>query len=65
MHVPFIVSSPVGESVVAIRVYKNCPKMLPNRVSYVYLIELDMFDFDIILGMDWLHARFASIYCTT
>ena len=35
--------------------------MLPNRVSYVDLVELDMIDFDIILDMDWLYERFASI----
>ena len=30
---PFIVSTPVGESVVAKRVYRSCPIMLPNRFS--------------------------------
>ena len=25
------------------------------------LIELDMVDFDVILGMDWLHACYASV----
>ena len=39
--------------------------MLPNRVSYVDLVELDMLDFDLILGMDWLHSCFASIGCRT
>ena len=34
--------------------------MFPNRVSYVDLVELDMLDFDVRLGMDWLHACFAS-----
>ena len=58
-------STPVGESVVAKRVYRNCPIMLPNRVSYVDQVELNMLDFDIILGMDWLHACFASIDCRT
>ena len=52
LHDPFIVSAPVGESVVAKRVYRSFPIMLPNRVSYVDLVELDMLDFDIILGMD-------------
>ena len=60
---PLVVSNSVGESVVAKKVYRNCPIMLPNRVSYVDLVELDMLDFDIILGMDWLHACFASIDC--
>ena len=45
-------STPVGELVVAKRVYRNCPIMLPNRVSYVDLVELDILDFDVILGMD-------------
>ena len=45
-------STPVCESVVAKRVYRNCPMMLPSRVSYIDQVELDMPDFDIILGMD-------------
>ena len=53
LHEPFIVSTPMGESVVSKRVYKNCLLKLPNRVSYVDLVELDMFDFDILFGMDW------------
>ena len=39
--------------------------MLPNRVSYVDLVELCMFDFDIILVLDLLHAHFSSIDCRT
>ena len=35
--------------------------MLSNRVSYVELVELHMLDFNVILGMDWLHDFFASI----
>ena len=35
--------------------------MFPNRVSYVELVELDMLDFGVILGMDWLDAFFASL----
>ena len=65
LHETFIASNPVGESVVAKKVYNNCPIMFPNRVCYVDLVEHDMLDFDIILGMDWLHACFASIDCKT
>ena len=65
LHQPFLVSTTVEESVVAKRVYQNCPISLPNRVSYVDLVELDMSDFVIILGMDCLHACFASIGCRT
>lgn len=31
----------------------------------VDFIELDMVDFDVLFGMDWLHAFFASIDCRT
>ena len=39
--------------------------MLPNRVTYGEPVELYMMDFDVILGMHWLHAFFASIDCRT
>ena len=58
-------SIPVDDSIVTKRVYRNYPIMLPNRVSYVDLVELDMLDFDIIFGMDWLHACFSSTDCRT
>lgn len=29
------------------------------------MIELDMVDFDFILGMDWIHSYYASIDCRT
>ena len=45
---PFMVSTPVGDSVIAKRVYSNCPIMLPNRVTHVEFVELDMVDFDVI-----------------
>ena len=64
LNEPFIVSTPVGELVVAKRVYRNYPIMLPNRVTYVELVELDMTYFDTIF-MDWLHSCFASIDCRT
>ena len=56
---PFIVTTPVGESVVAKRVYRNFPIMFPN--THVELVELDTVDFDVILGMDWFHDCFCSI----
>uniref|UniRef100_M1DHJ3 Gag-pol protein n=1 Tax=Solanum tuberosum TaxID=4113 RepID=M1DHJ3_SOLTU len=60
---PFSVSTPVGDSVVAKRVYRRRPLSLSHRVSLVDLVELDMLDFDVILGMDWLHSFYASIDC--
>ena len=50
---------------VAIRVNIKIPIMLPIRVAHVELVELDMVNFDVLLGMCWLHDCFAFIYCTT
>ena len=61
----FVVLTPVGYSMVAKRVYRNCPTMLLNRVTYVELVEPDMVCFEVILGMDWFHACFSSIECRT
>ena len=65
LHEHFIVSTLVGESLIAKMVYRNCSIIFPNRVSYVDLVKLDMLDFYIILGMDRVHECFASINCTT
>ena len=53
----------MGKSVFAKRPYRNCPIIFPDRVSYIELVELDTLDFDVILGMDYMHACFASIDC--
>ena len=39
--------------------------MFPNRFCYVDLAELNMLDFDVILGIDLLHACFSPIDCRT
>ena len=62
---PLSVSTPMSDSVIAKRVYRKCPIMLPNKVTLVDLVEHDMFNFDIILGMDWLHEFFAFVDCRT
>ena len=61
LNEPFIVTTSVGESVVANRVYRNCHIMFPNRDIHVELVGLDMVDFDVILRMDWLHDCFRSL----
>ncbi|WMV25494.1 hypothetical protein MTR67_018879 [Solanum verrucosum] len=61
----FYVSTPIGESIVAKGVYRNCPVSLSFRVTHIDLVELDMLDFNVILGMDWLNSCYASIDCRT
>ena len=59
------VTTLVGGSVVARGVFRNFPISLPDSVTRVDLVELDMVNFDVILGMDWSHAFFSSIDCRT
>ncbi|KAG5586522.1 hypothetical protein H5410_046956 [Solanum commersonii] len=62
---PFCVSTPVEESILAERVYRDCPDSINHKSSMADLVKLDMVDFDVILGMDWLHACYASLDCRT
>ena len=62
---PILVSTPVGDSIVAQKVYKKCPVTVLHRVLLADLIELDMVDFDVTLGMEWLYSCYTSIDCCT
>ncbi|XP_070034402.1 uncharacterized protein [Nicotiana tomentosiformis] len=50
---PFEVSTPVGESVIARHIYRGCPVKVYHRLTVAYLVELEMVDFDVIMGIDW------------
>ena len=60
---PFMVTTPVDESVVSKRIYRNYPIMLPNRVNHVELVDHNRGDFYVIFGMYRLRACIASIDC--
>ncbi|XP_070003061.1 uncharacterized protein [Nicotiana sylvestris] len=65
LHEPFLVSTPVGESITAARVYRGCVVTIQGRDTAADLIELGMVDFDAIMGMDWLYSCFAKLDCLT
>ncbi|XP_070005243.1 uncharacterized protein [Nicotiana sylvestris] len=65
LHEPFLVSTPVGESILAARVYRSCIAVVRGRDTTTDLIELGMVDFDVIMGMDWLYSCFAKLDCQT
>ncbi|XP_049374045.1 uncharacterized protein LOC125839117 [Solanum verrucosum] len=56
---PFEVSTPIGESIIARRVYRNCIVTVCDRDTLADLVELEMVDFDVIMG--WIN-RLASCY---
>ena len=57
----FEVSTPVGESIIARRVYRNCIVTVCGRDTMADLVELEMVDFDVIMGMDLLASCYATI----
>ncbi|GJS56099.1 putative reverse transcriptase domain-containing protein [Tanacetum coccineum] len=43
--------------------YVNCPLRFDDRIRPANLLPIHMFDFDVILGMDWLASHRATIDC--
>ena len=52
MKVPLAIGTPLGESIEVRFMYPGCLVEIGKRVLPVDLIDLAMFDFDVILGMD-------------
>ncbi|KAM2676593.1 hypothetical protein EV1_003248 [Malus domestica] len=54
---------PRGERCYVSCVYSGCPVLVDDVVMPANLILLDIVDFDVILGTDWLHYNRANIDC--
>ncbi|XP_070024952.1 uncharacterized protein [Nicotiana sylvestris] len=60
---PFLVSTPVGKSVKVTRVYRGCIVSVQGHNTKADLIELEMVDFYVVMGMDWLSSCYAMLDC--
>ena len=60
---PLSVATPLSESLDSDIYFPNCPVLIVNRELLVDLVLLDVMDFDVILGMDWLSQHFATVDC--
>ncbi|XP_070010121.1 uncharacterized protein [Nicotiana sylvestris] len=60
---PFEVFTPVGDSVIAKQVYRGCIIVVHGRPTVADLIELDLVEFDVIMGMNWLASCHANVDC--
>ncbi|XP_070032320.1 uncharacterized protein [Nicotiana tomentosiformis] len=60
---PIYVSTPVGDSVVVYRIYRSCIVTFCGYKTRANLLLLDMTDFEVILGMDWLSPYHAILDC--
>ena len=63
LDLPIRVSTPVGDFVVVDRVYRFCTITLMGYDTHADLKVLDMIDFDVILGMDWLSSYHTILNC--
>ena len=59
------VSMPAGGSIVVNTVIRACPVVLPSITIYADLIVINLREFDVILGMDWLSKNHAILDCQT
>ena len=62
---PFSVSTPISDPVIARRVYRNFPLTLSQKDTSADLVELEIVDFDFILSIYWLNLCYGSVYCRT
>ncbi|GKF12872.1 reverse transcriptase domain-containing protein, partial [Tanacetum coccineum] len=56
-----IISTPMKNHMLIDHEYINCPLCFDDRIHPVNLLPIHMFDFDVILGMDWLASHRATI----
>ncbi|GJX43410.1 putative reverse transcriptase domain-containing protein [Tanacetum coccineum] len=57
------ISTPMKDSARITHVYRDLPLQFDDKIRSVNALPLDMCEFDIILGIDWLAAHRATIDC--
>ncbi|XP_073017883.1 uncharacterized protein [Primulina eburnea] len=60
---PLRVATPASKTIETQKVYRNCEICINEQTFEVELIQLNMVEFDIILGMDWLAKNHAIVDC--
>ena len=61
LYKPFSLSNLVGDPFIARMVYRNCPIVVSEKFISANLVQLEMVDFVVIIGIDWLHSYYASV----
>ncbi|XP_070014463.1 uncharacterized protein [Nicotiana sylvestris] len=61
LSAPIYVSTLVGNSIMVDHVHRSCIVVIAGLETRVDLLLLDMVDFDVILGMDWLSPYHAIL----
>ena len=63
MDFDLFVATHLGDFVVVNKILRDCCVMIGYREMTVDLVLLDLQDFDVILGMDWLASYHAFVDC--
>ena len=58
-----VVTTPLGERIPKTSVFKGCDVVIKCIVLKANLIPLEMTDFEVIMGTDWLSNHRASMNC--
>ncbi|XP_070032775.1 uncharacterized protein [Nicotiana tomentosiformis] len=58
-----LVTSPLGHQAVVNRIYLDCPFMIQNLAFLAELLEMPFQDYNVIVGMDWIHRYHALVDC--
>ena len=60
---PFFTVTPASDVYQSTSWFKDVPIRIGEFSLFVNLIEIGMYDYDVILGMDWLTAHYTVIDC--
>ncbi|XP_073317265.1 uncharacterized protein [Primulina huaijiensis] len=60
---PLRVATPASKTIETYKVHRNCKICISNQIVKAELIQLNMAEFDAILGMDWLATNHALVDC--
>lgn len=64
LNVKLLVKLPNGSNCFVDKVYKDCPIVMEGQTFPVDLLPLELRDFEVILGMDWLTKCKANLNCS-
>ena len=60
---PLSVATPLSDELEIDIFFPSCPVLVEGRELFADLVLLDVIDFDVILGMDWLARHYTSLDC--
>ena len=63
MAILLYVATPLSDSLDTDVILLRCPMLIEGRELLADLVLLDVMDFDVILGMDWLSQHYTTVDC--